>query len=170
MDHAATSRLGVSLLLSWLLLLGNCALEKRNSAAAVSSAGTGKSGHIRSRKKPGSSIEGEAPAEPVKWAVRLQLLAKQAEINQLLIAHERAHCRRAVSANARLRGLDSRADAVASIAEAALMINNAKESANDEQQQALIHAENCWNKQKGDAGRQPGHSLYLATKASSLAQ
>ena len=168
-----TSRLGVSLLLSLaLLLLNGCALEKRNSAAAVSSAGTGKSGHIPKPEGSPEAVLKERLSSRAREVgrLRLQLLAKQAEINQLLIAHERA-LQEAVSANARLRGLDSKADAVASIAEAALMINNAKESANDEQQQALIHAEKLLetSRKEMQAGNLNAAS-YLATKASSLAQ
>ncbi len=102
--------------------------------------------------------------------LRLQLLTKQAEINQLLLSHERA-LQQAVRAKSRLRGLDTKADAVANIAEAALTIRNGKALADSEQQQALFHANKLLDasRQKMQAG-DPDAASYLAAKALSLAQ
>jgi len=155
-----------------LAVLGSCAIDKRDSAATVSSAGAEKKDDIPAQRESAEALlKGRLASRSREVGqLRLQLLAKQAEINQLLIAHERA-LQEAVSANARLRGLDSKADVVASIAEAALMINNAKEAARDEQQQALAHAEKllATSRKEMQAGNLNSAS-YLATKALSLAQ
>ena len=129
---------------SLALLLGGCSAEKRESAAAVSDAvaAVEKTGIQAAQNESDEALLKQKLARRSREVGRLQLqlLAKQAEINQLLSAHERA-LQEAVRAGAKLRGLDTRADAVAAIAEAALMIRNAKERARDDQQQALVHAD-----------------------------
>lgn len=157
-----------------LIFLGGCAIEKRDSAATDASAAAAAA---RSKTIPAPSESAEAllknrlaSRSREVGLLRLQLLAKQAEINQLLISHERA-VQEAVRANARLRVLNSKADVVATIAEAALMIRNAKEIARDEQLQALGHAEKLLEKSRKEmlAGNLDAAS-YLAAKALGLAQ
>ena len=72
--------------------------------------------------------------------LRLQLLEKQAEINQAIAAHEQA-LEEVVRNNAELRSRDTRADAVARIAEAGLEIENARGRLGEEQQRTLEHAD-----------------------------
>jgi len=164
------------LLLVFLTLAVNsgCTTGKRDSAAAVSNASASAES---SQKKPSQEESAEtllrgrlASRSREVGRLRLQLLAKQAEINQLLISHERA-LQEAARANTKLRGFDSRADTVATIAEATLTINNARETAGEEQQPALIHAEKLLERSRQEM--QTGNldaAYYLATKALSLAQ
>ncbi|MCB1752231.1 MAG: SH3 domain-containing protein [Gammaproteobacteria bacterium] len=159
---------------SLALLLGGCSAEKRESAAAVSDAvaAVEKTGIQAAQNESDEALLKQKLARRSREVGRLQLqlLAKQAEINQLLSAHERA-LQEAVRAGAKLRGLDTRADAVAAIAEAALMIRNAKERARDDQQQALVHADKLLESSRREmkSGNLNAAS-YLAARASSLAR
>ncbi len=102
--------------------------------------------------------------------LRLQLLVKQAEINQLLNAHEQA-LQEAARNQARLRSLNSKADAVAKLAEATLLVNDAREQASGDKRQTIDHAEDllATGRQELQAGNYNG-AAYLADKARSLLQ
>ena len=163
------------LLSAWLtltLVLSGCAFQERDAATIdAPAAGTSElkipapqeseEAVLRSRLASRSREVGQ---------LRLQLLAKQAEINQLLASHERA-LQDALRANARVRGNNSKAETVAAIAEAALLIKNARESARDDQQQALDQAEKLLESGRSEmlAGNLDAAS-YLAVKALGLAQ
>ncbi|MCB1856984.1 MAG: SH3 domain-containing protein [Gammaproteobacteria bacterium] len=100
--------------------------------------------------------------------LRLQLLAKQAEINRSLAAHERA-LEEVVRTNAKLRSRDTRADTVSRIAEASLEIENARDRVGEEQQHTLEQAENLLESSREELDK--GHfssASYLADKALNL--
>ena len=157
-----------------LTTVSGCTVEKRDSAAKVSSAAalSERSGNSAAQEENAEALLKSRLASRSREVGRLQLqlLAKQAEINQLLISHERV-LQEAVRANTRLRSFDSRADTVATIAEATMTIENAKQTAGEAQQPALIHAEKLLDSSRKEmrAGNLDAAS-YLATKALSLAQ
>lgn len=162
------------MLLLLVLMAGGCSIEKRDTAARVSSAAgvAGRSSDSAPQEENMEALlKGQLASRTQEVGrLRLQLLAKQAEINQLLLSHERA-LQKAARANNRPGGFDSKADTVAAIAEAALTIENARESAGDEQQPALAHAEHLLETSRKEmlAGNLNTAS-YLAAKALKLAQ
>ena len=115
-----------------LFLVAGCASNERQPDATDSSAPIveKRSETLSEQEKNAEAALRERLAEQsLELArLRLQLLAKGAEINRLLISHEKL-LQEAMRANARLYGLDSKAEAVAKIAEAALTIGNAKTAA-----------------------------------------
>lgn len=153
-----------------LLLSAGCAVEKRELPAP----------ELRYNTEDHKSAPQFDMAAEAQWqkklaaqirsneALQLQLLVKQAEFNQLKLSHDRAiqDLRRA---NARLRNMDNKAEAIADIAEAALMIKSARETEEDEPQPALIHAEKLLEESR--QALQSGNvsdASYLAAKASEL--
>lgn len=69
--------------------------------------------------------------------LQLSMLARQAEINQLILAQENT-IQEVVRAQAKLRSRNNRAESVASMAEATMLIKQAGEQATNGQQQALV--------------------------------
>ena len=154
-----------------LLLSAGCAFEVRDSPAPVFSC------YLDDRE---AALEHDKAAEArlqaklaeqtgATKALQLQLLIRQAEFNQLQLSRDRA-VQDVKRANARLRSVESKADAIADIAEAAVMIRNARVTSGDEPQPALIHAEKLLEEsrqalQSGDVS----DASYLASKASELA-
>lgn len=100
--------------------------------------------------------------------LQLQLLVKQAEIYQLQLSHDSA-IQEAMRANARLRSLDSKADTIANVVEASLLIKNARETSGDKQLPALVRAEKLLDEsqQALQAGNLDDAS-YLADRALDL--
>lgn len=164
----------IPLILLVLMAATACSVEKRDTAARVS--GAAASSERSSNSAPQEeSMEALLKSQLARRTqevghLRLQLLAKQAEINQLLISHEQA-LQTAARANTRPRGIDNKADTVAAIAEAAVTIKNAREIAADEQQPALAHAEHLLetSRKEMQAGNLDTAS-FLAAKALQLAQ
>ena len=157
-----------------LFLVAGCASNERQPDATDSSAPIveKRSETLSEQEKNAEAALRERLAEQsLELArLRLQLLAKGAEINRLLSSHEKL-LQEAMRANARLHGLDSKAEAVAKIAEAALTIGNAKTAASGTQQQELIQAEKLLESARAElqAG-DPDAAAYLAGKAISVVQ
>lgn len=154
-----------------LLLSAGCAFEVRDSPAPVYSC---------DKEEQKATLEYEQAAE-MQWqaklaeqthatkALQFQLLIKEAEFNQLKLSRDRA-IQDVKRANARLRSIESKADAIADIAEAAVMINNARERSGNARQPAISHAEELLEESRqalraGDVS----DATYLAAKASELA-
>lgn len=162
--------------LSMLLLLlffSGCSIGVRDSPAPVFSCNNdAQKSEIEPDK--GSEADAKLRAELVQQSretkdLQLQLLVKQAEINKLQFSHDRAR-QEAMRAKARLRSLDGKADTISDIAEAALMIKNAREVSGDKQQSVLIHAEKLLDESRQEL--QAGNlddAAYLAAKALDLA-
>lgn len=153
-----------------LLLSAGCALEKHDSPAPAVSCVTveRKSAPIYDKAAEAQWQAKLAAQTRATDRLRLQLLIKQAEFNQLQLSHDRA-IQDVQRANASLRSMDSKANVIAEIAEASLMIKSAREMSGDDPQPALIHAEKLLEESRQALqSDNVSDASYLAAKASEL--
>ncbi len=98
--------------------------------------------------------------------LRLKLLEKQAEVNQLSAAHEEA-MREIVRTNAKLHSRDTRADTLARIAEASLEIEQAAERVGEEHHHRIELAKNLLQSSRSQLEKDNySAASFLADKAS----
>lgn len=157
--------------LSMLVIQVGCSVEKKEQAAPVSVVRSTPEQPAAAAVDDADELRRQLARRSTEVAhLRLQLLVKEAEINQVMRYHEQA-LQEVVRANAKLRTLDSRADSVAKIAEASMVIDSVKQGASDDQQQTITHAENLLasGRRALDSGNYNGAS-YLAGKAVNLVQ
>ena len=100
--------------------------------------------------------------------IQLALLSKQAEVNQLL-SEQQIAIQEMVRTQAKLRSRNSRAETVAALAEATVIINNAREKASDNQNILISRAEALldMSHQALEEGNFDGAS-YLASQSESM--
>ncbi|MCP3867743.1 MAG: SH3 domain-containing protein [Gammaproteobacteria bacterium] len=131
-------------------LLAGCAAGKRDEAAPVSDVGiqNQKISDSDQRRILKENLRNQLAEKNRELdQLRLRLLVEQSRIKQLMLSLARVE-QRAERADARLRSLDNRAETVAVIAEATLVVSNAGEQVGGERSEAVIAADELLSKSR----------------------